>query len=176
MRVFDASSMIYAWDNYPLQQFPGLWEWVADQIEQGELAMPGVALDEVTHKAPECAEWLKACDIKVLDISNAILQDAMRIKNLLGIVGDKYGGASAKTTCSLLPRHAHMGPTWSRTRSGNRRCRKSWRTARFRRCATCRVSRFAGSSSSITSSCPARFSGSHRPASADFCGPVGDIL
>lgn len=90
MRVFDASSMIYAWDNYPLQQFPGLWEWVADQIEQGELAIPSVALDEVAHKAPECAEWLKACDIEVLDISNAILQDAMRIKNLLGIVGDKY--------------------------------------------------------------------------------------
>lgn len=53
MRVFDASSMIYAWDNYPLQQFPGLWDWMADQIEQGELAMPSVALDEVAHKAPE---------------------------------------------------------------------------------------------------------------------------
>lgn len=90
MRVFDASSMIYAWDNYPLQQFPGLWEWMVNRIEQGELAMPGVALDEVAHKAPECAEWLKANDLEVLDISNAILQDAMRIKNLLGIVGDKY--------------------------------------------------------------------------------------
>lgn len=90
MRVFDASSMIYAWDNYPMQQFPGLWEWMADQIEQGELAMPSVALDEVAHKTPECAEWLKASDLEVLDISNAILQDAMRIKGLLGIVGDKY--------------------------------------------------------------------------------------
>jgi hypothetical protein len=56
MRVFDASSMIYAWDNYPLQQFPPLWGWMANQIEQGELAMPSVALDEVAHKAPECAE------------------------------------------------------------------------------------------------------------------------
>lgn len=90
MRVFDASSMIYAWDNYPIQQFPGLWEWMANQIGQGELAMPSVALDEVAHKAPECAEWLKACDLEVLEISNAILQDAMRIKNLLGVVGDKY--------------------------------------------------------------------------------------
>ncbi|MEW6513645.1 MAG: DUF4411 family protein [Pseudomonadota bacterium] len=82
--------MIYAWDNYPLQQFPGLWEWMANRIEQGELAMPGVALDEVAHKAPECAEWLKANDLDVLDINNAILQDAMRIKGLLGIMGDKY--------------------------------------------------------------------------------------
>lgn len=90
MRVFDASSMIYAWDNYPLKQFPGLWEWMADQIQQGEVAMPSVALDEVAHKAPECAEWLKACDLEVLEINNVILQDAMRIKNLLGIEGDKY--------------------------------------------------------------------------------------
>lgn len=90
MRVFDASSMIYAWDNYPVHQFPGLWEWMADQIERGELAMPSVALDEVTHKAPECAKWLKAGDLGVFEITNAILQDAMRIKGLLGIAGDKY--------------------------------------------------------------------------------------
>jgi predicted nucleic acid-binding protein len=90
MRVFDASSMIYAWDNYPYGQFPPLWDWMTDQIEQGELAMPSVALDEVTHKAPECAEWLKANDLDVLEITNAILHDAMRIKGLLGIVGDKY--------------------------------------------------------------------------------------
>jgi predicted nucleic acid-binding protein len=90
MRVLDASSMIYAWDNYPMQQFPGLWEWMADQIEQGELTMPSVALEEVTYKAPECAEWLKACDLEVLEINNTILKDAMHIKNLLGIVGDKY--------------------------------------------------------------------------------------
>jgi len=90
MRVFDASSMIYAWDNYPFQQFPGLWEWMADQIEQGKLTMPSVALEEVAHKAPECAEWLKNRDLSVLDITNAILQNAMRIKGLLGIVGDRY--------------------------------------------------------------------------------------
>lgn len=102
MRVFDASSMIYAWDNYPLQQFPGLWEWMADQVGQSGLAMPSVALDEVAHKAPECAEWLKAADLKVLDISNAVLQDAMRIKNLLGIVGDKYGGGVGENDLFII--------------------------------------------------------------------------
>jgi len=45
MRVFDASSMIYAWDNYPFGQFPPLWNWMADQIKQGAVTMPSVALE-----------------------------------------------------------------------------------------------------------------------------------
>jgi len=90
MRVFDASSMIYAWDNYPLGQFPGLWEWMAGQIESKELVMPSVAFEEVSHKTPECGEWLKENNLEQLAISNAILQDAKRIKGLLGIVDDNY--------------------------------------------------------------------------------------
>jgi hypothetical protein len=90
MRVFDASSMIYAWDNYPVQQFPGLWDWMADQIGQRELVMPDVALKEVTHKAPDCAAWLKDCGLEKIEVTNAILQDAFRIKALLGIAGDRY--------------------------------------------------------------------------------------
>jgi predicted nucleic acid-binding protein len=90
MQVFDASSMIYAWDNYPVNQFPGLWEWMAEQIDRKDLAMPSVAFDEVLHKTPDCGEWLKAQSIKRLAISNAILKDALRIKDLLGIADDQY--------------------------------------------------------------------------------------
>ena len=90
MQVFDASSMIYAWDNYPVLQFPGLWEWVAVQIEETKLVMPSVAFDEVDDKTPECGQWLKNHHVVQLNISNAILQDAMRIKELLAIVGDIY--------------------------------------------------------------------------------------
>lgn len=90
MQVFDASSMIYAWDNYPIKQFPGLWKWMAEQITQQELVMPAVAFDEVLHKTPDCGEWLKSLPIKRLGVSNAILKDALRIKDLLGISGDKY--------------------------------------------------------------------------------------
>lgn len=53
MQVFDASSMIYAWDNYPVRQFPGLWQWIASQIKVEALVMPSVAFDEVAHKTPE---------------------------------------------------------------------------------------------------------------------------
>lgn len=52
--------MIYAWDNYPVRQFPGLWDWMATQIQQKTLTIPGVALEEVMHKTPDCGEWLKS--------------------------------------------------------------------------------------------------------------------
>ena len=90
MRVFDASSMIYAWDNYPIGQFPGLWEWLAIQIEAKELVIPSVAFEEVQNKEPDCGQWLKDNNLEQLPINNAILQDAKRIKGLLGIVGDSY--------------------------------------------------------------------------------------
>lgn len=90
MQVFDASSMIYAWDNYPIRQFPGLWEWMATQVEERLLVMPSVAFEEVAHKTPDCGEWLKNNDLGLIEISNAIIQDALRIKHLLGIVDDKY--------------------------------------------------------------------------------------
>lgn len=82
--------MIYAWDNYPIGQFPGLWEWMASQIEAKELVMPGVAFEEVQNKTPDCGEWLKDNNLERLPITNAILQDAKRIKGLLGIVDDGY--------------------------------------------------------------------------------------
>jgi len=90
MRVFDASSMIYAWDNYPIGQFPPLWDWMASQIEAKQLVMPSVAFEEVQHKTPDCGEWLKENNLEQLAISNAILQEAKRIKGLLGIANDKY--------------------------------------------------------------------------------------
>lgn len=90
MRVFDASSMIYAWDNYPIGQFPGLWEWMAGQIESKQLLMPSVAFEEVQGKTPDCGEWLKGNNLEQLAITNAIMQEAKRIKGLLGIANDKY--------------------------------------------------------------------------------------
>lgn len=90
MQVFDASSMIYAWDNYPVRQFPPLWKWMGVQIKEKKLVMPSVAFYEVINKTPDCGAWLKENDLTQLEISNAILQEAMRIKGLLGIVDDNY--------------------------------------------------------------------------------------
>lgn len=131
MRVFDASSMIYAWDNYPLQQFPGLWEWMEDQIRQRKLAMPSVALAEVGNKAPECEQWLRACEINVLEMTNAILQDAMRIKNLLGIVGDKYGAGVGENDLFII--------ATARAHGADLVTDEKWQTVRPKKLEKCKI-------------------------------------
>jgi len=88
--VIDASSIIYGWDNYPIVQFPGLWDWIARQIEAENLIIPSVALEEVIENSPECGKWLNDQDIAKIVAQNAILQDAMRMKHLLGIANDDY--------------------------------------------------------------------------------------
>ena len=92
MQVFDASSMIYAWDNYPVAQFPGLWAWMADRVANGVIWMSEVAVEEVGHKTPECVAWLKAVGLQKMPVTDAILQEAFRMKNLLEIEEDQYGG------------------------------------------------------------------------------------
>ncbi len=52
--------------------------------------MPSVAFEEVANKTPDCGKWLKDSDLESIEISNFIVQDAMRIKLLLSIEGDKY--------------------------------------------------------------------------------------
>ena len=91
MQVFDASSMVHAWDTYPYGQFPGLWDWMADRVAQGLIQMSEVAVDEVGHKVPECVAWLKDAGLQKLSVSEAILLEAMRIKDLLEIDGEQYG-------------------------------------------------------------------------------------
>ena|SRR6185312_12589811 len=90
MQVFDASSMIHAWDNYPIAQFPKLWEWIAGEVGSADFTMPRCALEEVAHKTPECGDWLHDQGLTVLTPENDILQRALQIKHQLGIVNDAY--------------------------------------------------------------------------------------
>ena len=101
MQIFDASSMIYAWDNYPIRQFPPLWEWIATQIEEKELLMPSVAFDEVEAKSPDCGEWLKNNNLVQVRPNDMIMQDSMRIKKLLDIVDDNYSPRSLAEKSSI---------------------------------------------------------------------------
>jgi len=87
---FDASGMIHAWDNYPIDNFPPFWEWMASEIEAGNFAISEVAFDEVKSKTPECADWLRDRGIRKIGLSEEILQEATRVKDILGIVADAY--------------------------------------------------------------------------------------
>lgn len=109
MPVFDTSSIIYAWDNYPVQQFPGLWDWIGDRINDGTITMPSIALGEVHAKAPDCGQWLRDAGLQIHEINNAILQESLRIKGLLRIVNDRYGGGVGENDILIIATAAVLG-------------------------------------------------------------------
>ena len=87
----DASGIIHAWDEYPKDKFPAFWEWIEVKIQSGEYRMSQVAYEEVGHKYPECAEWLKEKGIERIPLSDRILVEANRIKEILEIEEEAYG-------------------------------------------------------------------------------------
>ena len=92
MYSFDASSMIHAWDNYPPENphFDSLWQWFSEQIDNKNFGISAKALDEVSHKVPECGDWLKNKNIEVYPLTATSLATAQGIKTLLGIVEEQY--------------------------------------------------------------------------------------
>lgn len=92
MQAFDASSIVYAWDNYPLGQFPGLWQWLSSEIKAGRFVICEVALKEVEGKFVGLAKWLKAEGIQKVTMTPEAIAVALSIKAELGIDGDAYHG------------------------------------------------------------------------------------
>ena len=90
MRVIDASSMIWAWENYPAAQMVGFWAWFGSEVSAGRIVIPAVALAEVHHKAPDCGAWLVSKECTVIQVTNQIVQLANSTKMILGIANDSY--------------------------------------------------------------------------------------
>ena len=85
MRAFDTSSIVHAWDNYPIQKFPKLWAWIAKQLDIGEIVFPSVVIDEVRFVSPDCLAWMQAVGFQQLPMTDVILLLALEIKEYLGI-------------------------------------------------------------------------------------------
>lgn len=92
MYSFDASSMIYAWDNYPPDSvhFASLWEWFAVQVQVKKIVISRKAFEEVSHKIPECGQWLQDNNIEILNLTAKSLLLASEMKQSLGIFEGKY--------------------------------------------------------------------------------------
>lgn len=85
MQTIDASSVIHAWDTYPIGNFPKLWDWIAEEIGNGGLDICRVAYDAIARKTPDCEAFLQSIGFKCSEITNAIAQEAVRIKATLAI-------------------------------------------------------------------------------------------
>lgn len=88
---FDASGIIHAWDEYPIANFPKFWEWIEKQVKANACSISQVALEEVEHKYEDCAKWLKDKGIRRVGLTNEILLEADKIKELLEIDEESYG-------------------------------------------------------------------------------------
>jgi predicted nucleic acid-binding protein len=92
MYSFDASSMIHAWDNYPPENkhFESLWEWFSSNVQNKEFVISKKAFDEVSHKIPECRDWLQNSNVEIYDLTTTSVLIAKGIKESLEIVEEKY--------------------------------------------------------------------------------------
>jgi hypothetical protein len=92
MRVIDASSLLHAWDEYPIENFPKLWEWLETEIIEKKIVLSRVAIEEVDHISPDCRAWLgNINNFAAIEIDNAIATHAIAINTALGIQNDQYG-------------------------------------------------------------------------------------
>ncbi len=87
--MIDASSWLEAWQRYPMRQFPKLWEWLSEEIENGNMQTIKVMHKEVKHKIDEYAEWLDENNVAYPRVrEDDVLARGIEIKNKAGITTD----------------------------------------------------------------------------------------
>src|SRR5687767_10465172 len=92
MRVIDASSLVFAWDNYPVANLRTLWAWIESEFSLRNIVLPRVALEEVGHVSPECKRWVTDIpEFSPVEVDNNIIAGALAINSILGIQNDQYG-------------------------------------------------------------------------------------
>lgn len=109
MPVIDASSVVHAWDNYPINNFPKFWNWINTELVGGSIVIPVVAFMEIGHVSPDCHDWLKGNQIGKAGVSAVIAKHAKNIKQSLGIANDKYGTGVDENDIIIIATAKAMG-------------------------------------------------------------------
>lgn len=90
-KLIDASSAIYAWDNYPIEIFGTLWcRFIGQQIKSGLIKITETNIKEVEKSSPDCYKWLKENNISSLRATNNEIQEVNKLSSRLGIQNSKY--------------------------------------------------------------------------------------
>jgi len=102
MWAFDTASIIHAWDNYPIENFPKLWDWLKSEINSNKIGFPEVVKEEVLKNSTECSKLLKGCPNCFLKVTNAISQEALKYRDMLEIVEDRYGAGVSENDLIII--------------------------------------------------------------------------
>lgn len=90
MHHLDASSVLYAWENYPINLFPKLWNKLEEMIRSNYLSISKVALNEIENHSKDCNRWLRNQSIATIRVDSTIIQRTLQYRSLLGIT-NKFG-------------------------------------------------------------------------------------
>lgn len=91
--TLDTSAVLYAWENYPINQFPRLWDWIASEITSNTLSISDVALQETKGKSKDCHSWLKNRNIRSYKIDDPMVKIFENICHSLGITDGRFRGS-----------------------------------------------------------------------------------
>lgn len=110
MRVIDSSSLLHGWDDYPLSNFPGLWEWMASEISQKSILVPQIVIGEVERICEKCALWVEGVNgFSAVEIDGSIVSEAIAIVSWLGVENDQFGSGVGSNDILIIATAKSLG-------------------------------------------------------------------
>lgn len=55
----DSDAIINAWRDYPIENFPKIWEWIEKMGNEGVLGLSEVVFKELEKGGDECFDWFR---------------------------------------------------------------------------------------------------------------------
>ncbi len=110
MRVIDSSSLLHGWDDYPLSNFPRLWEWMASEIAQESILVPQIVIGEIERICQECSLWVgEVSGFSAVEIDDSIVSEAIAIASWLGVENDQYGSGVGSNDILIIATAKSLG-------------------------------------------------------------------